>query len=133
MNREKGKPGAANAGAFDSGSSRQPNASKLARSSHRLNIRLLPRGRTIVVFGRQADTLALLIERGEQGFTSGEASRLGWARRTSDYVHRLRARGVTITTTPERSGDAIVGRYRLDCSLEILDTSEPMQDPEAAR
>jgi hypothetical protein len=66
-----------------------------------------------MVTGRLAQTLALLIRTGPAGFTSGEASPLGWARRTSDYVLKLRALGVPIATTLETAGDARVGRYSL--------------------
>ncbi|MBX9614907.1 MAG: hypothetical protein K2X25_04890 [Caulobacteraceae bacterium] len=78
-----------------------------------LTFRLPPDHRPMTVAGRQAQTLALLIQTGPQGFTSGEASPLGWARRTSDYIAKLRAMGVPIQTTPERVADATVGRYTL--------------------
>jgi hypothetical protein len=66
------------------------------------------------VNGREAQTLALLLERGPEGLTSGEASPLGWARRTSGYIHRLRRRGLAIVTASELTGDgARVGRYIL--------------------
>ncbi|WP_087138878.1 winged helix domain-containing protein [Brevundimonas diminuta] len=63
--------------------------------------------------GRKAKTLALLIEKGPRGFTSGEASPLGWARRTSHYIYTLRASGLAIETVGEKAGDARIGRYVL--------------------
>ena len=72
------------------------------------------------VRGREAQTLALLIERGPRGFTSGEASPLGWARRTAHYVYRLRAAGFLIETHPEKAGDARVGRYVLTTPVTVI-------------
>jgi hypothetical protein len=71
--------------------------------------------------GREAQTLALLIQCGSRGFTSGDASPLGWARRTSHYVHRLRAAGLEISTTWERAGDARVGRYTLETPSRVIE------------
>ena len=84
-----------------------------ASAQHQLTFRLPPDGGPLTVYGRMAQTLALLVSTGPQGFTSGEASPLGWARRTSHYVLKLRELGVPITTTREQAGDARVGRYSL--------------------
>ena len=70
--------------------------------------------------GREAQTLRELIRRGPAGATSGELSPLRWARRTSHYVHRLRAAGVAIRTEREEAGDAWIGRYVLETPLSIL-------------
>lgn len=78
-----------------------------------LTVRILPGGDPITVVGRLAQTLQLLIDTRERGFTSGEASPLGWARRTSAYVQKLRELGFPIATVRERAGDATVGRYIL--------------------
>jgi hypothetical protein len=75
---------------------------------------------SITVCGREAQTLLLLIVRAEKGLTSGEASPLGWARRTSAYVRKLRLAGIPIQTTRERIGDASVGRYRLTVQVKVL-------------
>ena len=81
--------------------------------------RVLPDGAPLTVTGRVAQTLALLIRVGPEGFTSGEASPLGWARRTSAYVAKLRKLGFPILTTRESIGDAIVGRYTLAGQVEV--------------
>lgn len=76
--------------------------------------------RTLTVKGRLAQTLALLIQCGNRGFTSGEASPLGWARRTSHYVRELRQLGFPILTQWEEAGDARVGRYVLSGSVAVM-------------
>jgi len=77
-------------------------------------------GIRITVTGRQAQTLALLIERGLRGFTSGEASPFGWARRTSHYISCLRKLGLQIETRWELAGEGVrVGRYVLACAPPI--------------
>lgn len=77
-------------------------------------------GRTLTVRGRLAQTLALLIQKGPRGFTSGEASPLGWARRTSHYIRELRQLGFPILTQWEAAGDARVGRYILGGSVVVV-------------
>jgi hypothetical protein len=85
----------------------------------RLTVRL--RGEVVAVRGRVAQTLALLIDTGARGFTSGEASPLGWARRTSHYVRQLRLSGFPIQTHWETAGDARVGRYVLTEALTVVE------------
>lgn len=85
-----------------------------------LTFRLPPDHRPMTVTGRQAETLALLIQCGAAGFTTGEASPLGWARRVSAYVGKLRALGVPIVTTWERAGDARIGRYALSGPVVVI-------------
>jgi hypothetical protein len=86
--------------------------------------RILPNGEPFRIGKREAQTLGLLIEKGLVGFTSGEASPLGWARRTSDYIHRLRRKGVAIVTMRETVADgARVARYTLADRVEL--TAEP--------
>jgi len=92
--------------------------------TERLTDRLEPDADPATLRGRLAQTLALLIRTGAGGFTSGEASPLGWARRTSDYVHQLRARGVRMATIGERTGDARIGRYRLADPVTLLTGGE---------
>lgn len=78
-------------------------------------------GEPVTVRGRQAQTLSLLAERGPRGFTSGEASPLGWARRTSHYIHCLRELGVQIETRREAAGDGSrIGRYTLSTPLRLV-------------
>lgn len=76
--------------------------------------------RTLTVEGRLAQTLSLLIQCGNRGFTAGEASPLGWARRTSHYVHELRQLGFPILTQWEEAGDARIGRYILCGSVAVV-------------
>ncbi|MFN3815161.1 hypothetical protein [Brevundimonas sp.] len=83
-------------------------------SGPRLTFRLLPDGEPLTVEGREAQTLALLLTTGPRGFTSGEASPLGWARRTSAYIFKLRRLGLPIATAREATPDgARVARYTL--------------------
>nr|WP_314135727.1 hypothetical protein [uncultured Brevundimonas sp.] len=75
----------------------------------------------MTVDGRDAQTLALLLTTGPCGFTSGEASRLGWARRTSAYVHKLRRLGLPILTEREKTADgAVVARYILAGAVAVV-------------
>lgn len=90
--------------------------------SHKvLTAEFLPNGPRIVVRGREAQTLALLIERDSRGFTPAEASTFRWARRTSSYVFRLRRRGVMIATLIEIEDGVRVGRYVLAGRMRVLD------------
>lgn len=89
-----------------------------------LTFRLPPDHRPVTVAGRQAQTLALLIQCGPAGVTSGEASPLGWARRTSAYVGKLRQAGVPIVTTWERVADATIGRYTLAGPVVVIGKGE---------
>lgn len=86
-----------------------------------LTVRLEPGAKPVTVWGREAQTLALLIERGASGFTSGEASPLGWARRTSHYIFKLRGHGISITTSMEPTPDgAMVARYALSEPVTVV-------------
>lgn len=95
-------------------------------------VRVRVRGRTMTLTGREAQTLGLLIMRGEGGLTSGEASPLGWARRTSAYIHRLRRAGFAISTCREPAGDANVARYRLVEPVEVLEPGDDLDGADAA-
>lgn len=87
----------------------------------RLTFRLSPEGEPMTVDGREAQTLALLLTTGPRGFTSGEASRLGWARRTSAYVFKLRRLGLPIVTRREPTPDgAVVARYSLAAPVVVV-------------
>ena len=87
----------------------------------RLTVCLPPSTDPITVEGREAQTLALLMRTGPRGFTSGEASPLGWARRTSAYVRKLRLAGVPILTTWETTDDARIGRYSLAGPVVVVE------------
>lgn len=82
--------------------------------------RIDPEGDQITVRGRFAQTLLLLVEAGSRGVTSGEASPLGWARRTSHYVHILRRLGLDIATVWERADGVRIGRYILESPVVLL-------------
>lgn len=86
-----------------------------------LTVRLDPLSEPMTVHGREAQTLDLLIRKGAAGFTSGEASPLGWARRTSHYIFKLRGLGLAIATVREPTPDgAMVARYSLACPVCIV-------------
>lgn len=91
-----------------------------------LLLRALPDGPVISIPpGRETETAKLLLRRGPAGFTSGEASPLGWARRTSAYVCSLRKRGVPIATRREKTADGTsVGRYLLSAPVEQVTGSQ---------
>ncbi|WP_397421064.1 hypothetical protein [Phenylobacterium sp.] len=96
-------------------------SSKPHRSREALTAQVLPNGEPVTVVGRQAQTLRLLIARGAAGFTSGEASPLGWARRTSHYVMQLRRAGFPIGMVREPATDGSrVGRYFLGSPVAVL-------------
>lgn len=88
----------------------------------KIAVRVLPEGEVIrVPGGRLAETMRLLISCGPRGFTSGEASVYRWARRTGGYICELRKRGIHIATVMEALSDgARVGRYILDCKIEVV-------------
>lgn len=80
-----------------------------------------PDGQPVRLTGREAQTLRLLVHVGPAGFTSGETSPLGWARRTSHYVFRLRGYEFPIITTREPTPDgARVARYSLAAPVRII-------------
>lgn len=88
-----------------------------------ITVKLVDSGAVIdVPGGREAEMLRLLIERGEQGTTTGEASPLGWSRRVSAYIKSLRDLGLPIGKTMEPTPDgARVARYRLDAVIRIME------------
>jgi hypothetical protein len=89
--------------------------------SEAITVRVLPDGAPITARGRDAQTLRLLLSTGAMGFNSGEASPLGWARRTSHYIFKLRRAGIPIATTWETTADgARVARYTLAARLEVV-------------
>ena len=86
-----------------------------------IRARVLPDGEPVAVRGREAQTLRLLLTTGAAGFTSGEASPLGWARRTSHYVMKLRRAGFPILSHLESTPDgARVARYALGARVELV-------------
>ena len=90
-------------------------------TSQGFDVLLVPDGLTIKVpAGRLAQTMRLLLQCGEDGFTSGDASPLGWARRTSGYIHDLRKLGIPIETRWESLSDGVrIGRYLLAAQVEV--------------
>lgn len=114
-----GAGGSARGAQFGHRSARNP--TKARRAEEALTARVLPDGKPVTVYGREAQTLRLLLRAGARGFTSGEASPLGWARRTSAYVYKLRAAGFPITTTRETTPDGCcVGRYALAAPVAVV-------------
>jgi hypothetical protein len=102
------------AGAQEVALRKAPPSTKSHRPQEALTARVLPDGEPVTVSGREAQTLRLLLRVGVRGFTSGEASPLGWARRTSHYVWKLRAAGFPISTQREVTPDGCrIGRYAL--------------------
>lgn len=97
---------------------------------HELIVLVLTRGIVIRITGKRlVQTARLLLKTGRTGFTSGEASPFGWARRTSAYVHALRGLGVPIETLRERTPDGmLIGRYRLSEAVMVIS-----QDKERAQ
>lgn len=111
-------------GAFDARSHKPADHSARRSPKPTLTVRVLPDGEPLTVTGRVAQTLALLLKVGAAGFNSGEASFYGWARRTSDYVFRLRGLGFAVSTDLETVGDARVARYRLASRVEVVERRE---------
>ena len=101
-----------------SSASRQPQYNTCKHKGHKLTVSV--QGTLIEVKGRAAQTLLLLKQKGSRGFTSGEASPLGWAKRTSHYIHQLRKLGFQIVTLPEKDGDVVIGRYVLTQRVVIV-------------
>lgn len=106
------------AGGVPGGKPQQNSRSRKAKPE--LTVRKLPDGEPFTVRGRPAQTLAHLLAVGAKGFTSGDASPLGWARRTSHYIWRLREVGLDIATTREDVGDANVARYVLLSPVAVV-------------
>lgn len=117
---DPGAGGAARGARADAlGQATSSSKSRAAREA--LTARVLPDGTAVTVTGREAQTLRLLMAVGPAGFTSGEASPLGWARRTSHYVFKLRSAGFPIATSRESTPDgAIVARYALTAPVSIV-------------
>ena len=91
------------------------------RALAQLRLKRFDTGQELSLTGRVAQTLEALHRLGSAGATSGELSPLGWARRTSAYVHTLRRHhGLDISGTLEAAGDAVVMRYRLETPVTIL-------------
>lgn len=86
----------------------------------RLEVRRLDTGETLATVGREAWCLAQLIANGPQGVTPLERPAPRW----SDYVFRLRKRGLPVQTIEEPHGGPYRGhhaRYRLDVPVVVLD------------
>ncbi|ALL13040.1 winged helix domain-containing protein [Caulobacter henricii] len=87
----------------------------------KLWVRIGVDGPDLLVGGREAQTLALLLTKEKAGFTSDEASDRGCARLTSAYIHKLRRLGMPIATDSETTaGGAVVAHYSLACPVTSL-------------
>ncbi len=127
MTPEKRKPAT---GCSRGGSSKTVQlAGERSEATSKVTFRLGLGAEVFAVTGRIAETLRLLVRMGSQGFTSGEASPLRWARRTSHYVMCLRDLGVEIETRRERAGDATIGRYVLISVVVIVSDEGPVPPP----
>ena len=85
----------------------------------RLEIERLDTGEKLSTHGREAWCLAQLIVTGRNGVTPLERPAPRW----SDYVFRLRKRGLPIETIDEPHGGTYSGhhaRYRLDLPVHVL-------------
>lgn len=88
-------------------------------SIRKLAIRRLDTGETLSTTGREAWCLAQLISTGSVGVTPIERPAPRW----SDYVFRLRKRGLPVQTIDEAHGGVYRGhhaRYRLDVPLLVI-------------
>ena len=119
MSRKKKNPGACNAGASKTRSTAKQNSSQPNRVRPWIEVSW---GSDQVRFdGREAQTLVLLLQYGAAGFTSGQASSLGWARRTSAYIHKLRKAGLKIHTAMQTLPcGATVGAYSLVTTVTVV-------------
>jgi steroid 5-alpha reductase family enzyme len=80
--------------------------------------------KTIIVKGREAQTLLGLSEAGAKGIITLELSST-WALRLSAYIHRLRSQhGLDIQTVREEHDGGWHGRYLLLTDTEILEVWE---------
>jgi len=120
MTPQNGNPGAGGAGASKGRSYKQQNTNKVTQPKAMLKVHRAADNTEFTFGGRNAQTLDVLIQLGAYGVTSGEASVLGWARRTSAYIKNLRDAGVQISTTRELASGAMVGRYHLLDSLTVV-------------
>jgi hypothetical protein len=78
-------------------------------------------GETLLTKGREAWCLAHLIINGDKGVTPIERPAPRW----SDYVFRLRKRGLPVQTIEEAHGGVYRGhhaRYRLDVPMTVVET-----------
>ena len=120
MTPQNGNPGAGGTGASKVRLPQQQNSSNPTPTRPWLEASW-GAGMQIRFHGREAQTLALLLRKDKRGFTSGQASSLGWARRTSAYVFKLRAAGLLITTIPTTiAGGVTVGRYVLTTQVQVV-------------
>lgn len=120
MARKPSNPGAGGTGASNGRSSKQQNTKNVARKAVWLEATWLPNQQPYRFTGREAQSLNELIRAGTAGLTSGDFSSYGWARRTSAYVHKLRARLDISTTFELVPPDATVGRYRLQTPVVVV-------------
>ena len=86
----------------------------------RLSVRRLDTDEVLSTKGRESWCLAHLVSTGTRGVTPIERPAPRW----SDYVFRLRKRGLPVQTIDEAHGGTYRGthaRYRLDVPLAILE------------
>ena len=85
-----------------------------------IELRVRLNGRILMIRGRMAWALDLLIKRGHRGLTTLEYPAPRW----SHYVYKLRGQGFPITTEGEQHGGAFAGthaRYKLAGYVEVIE------------
>lgn len=93
----------------------------------RLKVKAHVDGRSIIVTGREAETLLLLIERGTEGVSPLDAHRAGPAFRLAAYVFDLKKLGIPIECKSEEHAGGRHGRYFLTSPVVIIDRNDLAQ------
>lgn len=102
-------------------STEEKNKQELTPPSPWLRAQRADNGLPLLMRGRDAQILALLIARKGRGVASEEASPLVGARRISHYVHHLRRPGLEIETTSDvTAGGSRIGRFRLVTQIRVV-------------
>ena len=77
----------------------------------------------ITVTGREAQTIAALVNAGSKGISSLDTFKAGWAVRLGAYIFDLRRMGVPIETTREAHDGGNHARYRLTAPVTLITVS----------
>ncbi|WP_416356333.1 hypothetical protein ACLNGM_20220 [Aureimonas phyllosphaerae] len=88
-------------------------------SRYQIRARVLPDGIPMTLVGRTAWCLEQLVAAGVKGCTPIDRPAPRW----SDYIHKLRGKGLVVETIDERHGGTFSGehgRYVLRSEVEIL-------------
>ncbi len=120
MERTNKNPGAGGAGVSSDCSTEQQNIRKVARNVTWLEVNWLPGEHPHCFCDGQAQTLYASMLATAAGLTNGEVSWIGWARRISAFVFKLRKRLEISTTRAVVQPDARVGRYKLATPILVF-------------